>query len=118
MKTKEKTDLNKSIGPSPSVIDEKNEPYIVDKDNFRYNELEGMIDSTGNVDNGKKSVYDVKDKEVGSLTEIIRPLEEGETGNDQSRGKEGLIFPEMDNTPEKHIRRKPVIRNSDFLWGD
>jgi hypothetical protein len=37
MKTKEKkTDLNKSIGPSPSVMDEKNEPCIVDKDNSKW----------------------------------------------------------------------------------
>jgi hypothetical protein len=70
--------------------------------------------TTGNVDYDKKSVYDVKDKEVGSLKEIIRPLEEGEKGNDQSRDEEGLIILEMDNTPEKRIRRKPVTRNSDF----
>jgi hypothetical protein len=48
----------------------------IDKDNFRYNELEGTTDSTGNMDD-KKSVYDVKDKEVGSLMEIIRPMEQG-----------------------------------------
>jgi lipopolysaccharide export system protein LptA len=36
------------------VIDEKNEPCIVDKDNSRYNEVEGTIHFTGNVDNDKK----------------------------------------------------------------
>jgi hypothetical protein len=43
-KMEKKTDLNKSVVPSPSVIGEKNEPCIVDKDNCRYNELEGTTD--------------------------------------------------------------------------
>jgi hypothetical protein len=70
------------------------------------------------VDNDKISAYDVKDKEVGSLTEITGPLEKGEKGNNQSRDEEGSIVPEKDNTLKKRIRRKPVTRNSDFLWED
>jgi hypothetical protein len=114
----EKTDQNELIGSSSSVTDERDKCLEVDKDNFRYCEPEETSNSVGGVDNDRMNVYDEGNMEVGSLTELTKPLEIGEKGNGRSRYIEGLIVSELDNTRDNRIRRKPVTRSSDFLWED
>ena len=44
------------------------------------------------------------------------PLKTGGKRNAQPKSIGGLISTELVNTHEKHNRRKPVNRSSDFLW--
>jgi hypothetical protein len=91
----------------------------LDEDNFKYCEQKGTKDSGGGVDNDRSSVLDEGNKEVVSLTESMKlngPLETGRKRSGRSRDIEGLTVTELDNTPDKRIRRKRVTRSSDFLW--
>jgi hypothetical protein len=108
--------LNKLIGSTSSVTDERDKSFIVDRDNFRYGESEETSDSSGGLDNDRMSAHDDRNKVAESLTELIKPLEAGEKGKGRSKDIKSLIVPELDNTPDKHSRRKPATRSSDFLW--
>jgi hypothetical protein len=101
-----KIGLNKLIGSTSSVTDERDKSFIVDKDNFRYGGSEETSDSSRGLDNDRMSLHDERNKVAESLMELIRPLEAGEKGKVRSKDIKSLIIPELDNTPNKCSRRK------------
>lgn len=112
-------DLVELTGSSSSWTDERDKCLVLDEDNFKYCDPERAKDSGGGVDNDRPSVLDEGNKEVVSLTESTElngPLETSGKRNGRSRDIEGLIVTELDDTPDKRIRRKPVTRSTDFLW--
>jgi hypothetical protein len=63
-----KIDLNKLIGSTSSVTDERDKSFIVDKDHFRYGESEETSDSSGGLDKDRMSVHDERNKVAESVT--------------------------------------------------
>jgi hypothetical protein len=69
------TDLIESTRSSPSTISEKDEYSVMDKDNFKYGELERTNGSNKNVENNKLENFNEVNQEVKNPMKLKGSLE-------------------------------------------